>query len=418
MIFYSLGISLALAGLWVASFFSSKLAEGWRGRRGLTARLRLFRHTHPGELVWFHVASAGELEQALPILSRLRAERTQAGRPVQIFVSYFSPSGRTAIENECRRCALNGKLPPWDYSDYLCWDTLRATAEMVEALNPSAVVLLHAELWPALLHTLGRKRIPVALLGFYLPTVSALASLLLRRAFQAVTSIGTVDEATRRSLLERFPHKEVFVSGDPRLLRVQQRLQVVSCPEGQRVLGIVLASLEKRDWEVLCPWVVRQVGKLVFYIVPHDPKPDFLERIERDLAGTIVSRLSEMPDRPFSSGTFLIDRVGFLAELYQLAPLAFLGGGLSHGTHNVLEPAAVGSAIVTGPKIANSPEALALEKQGALLRPKSAQEIPLVLDRLLEDPLLQQRLESRARNALDTMASQAFRMPPLLVPVS
>jgi 3-deoxy-D-manno-octulosonic-acid transferase len=45
----------------------------------------------------------------------------------------------------------------------------------------------------------------------------------------------------------------------------------------------------------------------------------------------------------------LLDTIGELPALYSLAALVFVGGSISNnGGHNILEPAAVGAAIVTG----------------------------------------------------------------------
>src|SRR5260370_19839285 len=45
----------------------------------------------------------------------------------------------------------------------------------------------------------------------------------------------------------------------------------------------------------------------------------------------------------------LLDTVGELRAAYSLATVAFIGGSIaSHGGHNVLEPASLGIAVVTG----------------------------------------------------------------------
>jgi 3-deoxy-D-manno-octulosonic-acid transferase len=45
----------------------------------------------------------------------------------------------------------------------------------------------------------------------------------------------------------------------------------------------------------------------------------------------------------------LLDTIGELSSIYSLAAVVFVGGSIAnHGGHNILEPAAVGAAIVTG----------------------------------------------------------------------
>ena len=54
---------------------------------------------------------------------------------------------------------------------------------------------------------------------------------------------------------------------------------------------------------------------------------------------------------------FVIDTLGELMAFYACADVAFVGGSLQAiGGHNLLEPAAVGTAIVTGPHLHNFAE--------------------------------------------------------------
>jgi 3-deoxy-D-manno-octulosonic-acid transferase len=45
----------------------------------------------------------------------------------------------------------------------------------------------------------------------------------------------------------------------------------------------------------------------------------------------------------------LVDQMGVLMPLYQLADVAFMGGSLiDHGGHNPIEPASLGTPVMTG----------------------------------------------------------------------
>ena len=53
----------------------------------------------------------------------------------------------------------------------------------------------------------------------------------------------------------------------------------------------------------------------------------------------------------------MLDTIGELAQLYQLATAVFVGGSLvDHGGHNILEPAIFGKPIVFGPHMQNFEE--------------------------------------------------------------
>ena len=50
----------------------------------------------------------------------------------------------------------------------------------------------------------------------------------------------------------------------------------------------------------------------------------------------------------------LVDQMGVLMPLYELADVAFMGGSLvAHGGHNPIEPASLGTPVITGPHHVN-----------------------------------------------------------------
>jgi 3-deoxy-D-manno-octulosonic-acid transferase len=81
------------------------------------------------------------------------------------------------------------------------------------------------------------------------------------------------------------------------------------------------------------------------------------------------------------------DTVGELATLYAAGDVAFVGGSLVPvGGHNLLEPAALGLPLLTGPYHFNSAEvARLLLERGAALEVADAEALMLKLRELLGD---------------------------------
>ena len=92
---------------------------------------------------------------------------------------------------------------------------------------------------------------------------------------------------------------------------------------------------------------------------------------------------------------FVVDTLGELVSFYGCADVAFVGGSLQPvGGHNLLEPAAAGTPIVTGPHLHNFAEiAQRLEAVGAVRIGADAQAVTAELMALLVDG------EARARMA-------------------
>ena len=112
-----------------------------------------------------------------------------------------------------------------------------------------------------------------------------------------------------------------------------------------------------------------QVAGLLLLLVPRHP-----ERFQSvaDLVGRrgfrFERRSSANPVRP-DSQVLLVDTVGELAALYAAADVAFVGGSLVPvGGHNLLEPAALGVPVITGPYQSSGKQiARLLLRQGAAL---------------------------------------------------
>ena len=86
----------------------------------------------------------------------------------------------------------------------------------------------------------------------------------------------------------------------------------------------------------------------------------------------------------------MLDTLGELAQVYQLATAVFVGGSLAdHGGHNILEPAVFGKPIVFGPHMQNFKEiadAFVANARGAC-RCTPTRELDEALRTLVTDPV-------------------------------
>ena len=99
----------------------------------------------------------------------------------------------------------------------------------------------------------------------------------------------------------------------------------------------------------------------------------------------------------------VLDTIGELAAIYQIATVAFVGGSLvPTGGHNILEPAVFGKPIVFGPHMSNFAEiADAFIANGAGVQVKGDRELADELLALMTDPVRRARLGAAARALLE-----------------
>ncbi len=95
----------------------------------------------------------------------------------------------------------------------------------------------------------------------------------------------------------------------------------------------------------------------------------------------------------------ILDTIGELATIYQIATIVFVGGSLvATGGHNVLEPAVFGKPIVFGPHMQNFFEiAEAFVSNGAGVQLSGDDELEEAFLSLMGDPVRRARLGAAAR---------------------
>jgi 3-deoxy-D-manno-octulosonic-acid transferase len=115
----------------------------------------------------------------------------------------------------------------------------------------------------------------------------------------------------------------------------------------------------------------------------------------------------------------LADSVGELAALYASADVAFVGGSLVPiGGHNLLEPAALGLPVLTGPHQANGQDiARLLLQQGAALQVADRHELAAALTRLLADPAERQRIGDIGRHIVESNRGSVARLLEFIEPL-
>jgi 3-deoxy-D-manno-octulosonic-acid transferase len=140
-------------------------------------------------------------------------------------------------------------------------------------------------------------------------------------------------------------------------------------------------------------------GALLILAPRHPERFDDVERLCRD-EGFRTVRRTELPvDGEPRADIVLLDTLGELARIYQVATVAFVGGSLvPTGGHNILEPAVFGKPTIFGPHMQNFKEiADAFVAHEAGIQVRSERGLEEVLVDLMADPVRRARVGAAAR---------------------
>lgn len=348
-----------------------KLVQG-QGRA--IADLQAWANTLNGEQVlWFHVASVGEFEQARPIIERLHEELHFS----KILLTFFSPSGYE----------LRKDYQMVDMVLYLPFATRRNAKKWLSILPLKAAIMVKYEFWPAYLKTLKKNNIPTYLISaifrpgqlFFLPWGKGYKKLL--RCFEQIF----VQDESSALLLQKHGIENVVVAGDTRFDRVvavrrqAKRLPFVESFVNNSDRVIVAGSTWPKDEAYLVNYLHENEDvKLV--LVPHEIDEAHLHKIFQYFEGRYVRYTEAKPMSLDKCRVLLVDTIGVLSSIYRYGHVAYIGGGFGVSIHNTLEAAVYGMPVVFGPKWQKFREARGLIEAKAAISVKNYHEFAKALD--------------------------------------
>lgn len=351
MIIYRLLYRLFLSAIWLLRpFLSDKI------RRTLELRkvpYIILKSPLKKKTIWVHYAS-GELEYAKPILRDLKSKFPE----VSIFATYFSPSVILATE---KTAELDGWCPlPWDQKNDLL--------TFIEKINPSLLLISRTDLWPEMLDICKSKKIPSLLMGATFAEGSkktrGLGRWLTKLALQRIDQVLVVSPADFESAKTLCNPDKISIIGDPRydqvLFRKTHKSPLVETLRtwAQKAPLLVAGSTWTEDEKVLLTMIKSHNPGIRLLLVPHETNEQHLSKIESQLKElNLTFSFFSQGINPLSE-VLIFDKIGYLADLYQLSPLAFVGGSFRGQIHSVMEALGHGCYVVTGPYFKNNREAI------------------------------------------------------------
>ncbi len=345
---------LALPLVLLRLLWRSRKAPGYRRRW----RERLGWYSHqtmlaPGPTLILHAVSVGEVHAAQPLIEQILAARPG----LNVVVTTSTPTGSARVEK------LFGKRV---YHVYLPYDLPGAVQRFLSKFSPTVLVLLETELWPNLLQACERVGCKVILANARLSPKSQRSYL--RVAVLTQIMLQSMDTVAAQASADgdRF----ITLGLDPRKLQINgtlkfdvavnqyqlEQAQVLKSTWAGRPVWIAASTREGEENKVLQAFasVLRQLPHALLVLVPRHPERFHEALTLAELAGFNAQQFSTAMPITLATQVLVGDTMGDMAFYYGLADLAFVGGSLINtGCQNIIEPAAMGLPILTGPSLFN-----------------------------------------------------------------
>jgi 3-deoxy-D-manno-octulosonic-acid transferase len=354
--------------------------------------------------IWIHAVSVGETLTARPLVRDLRARYPR----LRVFLSTTTVTGQ----------AVAKRMQDVDAVFYFPFDFGPVVRRTLDLVRPRLFVMVETEIWPNLLRECRRRGVKTAVVNGRLSPRSYPRYRLVRGFMQRV--LDDVDcfcvqseESARRFIdLGANPGKVVvtgslkFDSLDLNSTSVQARsrdrvLRYFRIPASRPVI-VAGSTMKGEEAAVLRAFRrVRATSPATMLIVAprHPERMSDVEQMCRHEGFKTVRRTELVIDAEPRADIIILDSIGELATIYQLATVAFVGGSLvPTGGHNILEPAVFGKPIIFGSHMQNFAEiAQAFLANVAGVQVRNERELDDALIELMSDPVRRARLGAAAR---------------------
>lgn len=385
LLYNILMLTAAVVGL---PFFAFRFIRERRFRERLRQNLGFF----PAETltrvvgrspVWFQAASVGEVVAASSIIREFKRQLPD----IPVLISSGTISGYDMAQRI---------IPEADAVIFYPPDLPGMPDRIVGKILPRAYVPVETELWPNFIRSARKRSIPVIMVNGRIGERSVEHYRQMRRMFTKMLDTvvrfcmqSTVD-AQYVIQLGADPHK-VIVTGNTKYDQNYSQVTTEEKKALRQELGLIenipvlIAGSTHRGEEEILLEVLRQIqGKypnVKMILAPRDvPRSGGIVELVRR-AGVVAELRSKMSsltaEQRAEVRVVVLDSIGELGRFYSLADLVFVGGSLvSHGGHNILEPAAQGKPILVGPHMFNFRDTYALfSKRNACVTVLDGQEL-------------------------------------------
>jgi 3-deoxy-D-manno-octulosonic-acid transferase len=397
-------LTLILLALPIAAFTLWQAVKRRGGGRFILQRILVHRAIAPmdEQPLWVHAASIGEVKAMLPVLDELLL-----GPDIKhCLLTTNTPEAARLVEKH-GHIAIRHRYCPIDWPFLTAW--------FVNRINPRAVLIAETEIWPNLYRAIGNHLAPLIIVNGRLSAKTLDQPGAIRQLLgDALTHVDQI-LARAQTDVEGFEQlgvaaANITLCGNIKLA-ARRRADTQALAELADRRYCLAVSTHAPEERLLAQTLLQLPEPALMVIVPRHPQRS--ADIQSELAALGVAFAVRSKAEPPVAGRsiYLADTVGEVEALISAASFVYVGGSLAPiGGHNVLEPAAWGKAVISGPALHNfTEEAELLQSFDALLLVQDESELTRCFRRLYDSGALQMQYGNAARLAIDSCHSTLAR---------
>ena len=357
------------------------------------------------ESIWIHAVSVGEVLTARPLISDLKRRYPN----LRMFLSTTTMAGQQLARRSVQDV---------DAVFYFPFDLGFVVRRTLDLVRPKLFIMMETEIWPNLLCECRARGIKTAVVNGRLSARSfpryRLIRPMMRRVLDHIDKfLVQSEESARRFIDLGADPARVVVTGSLKFDSLELSSTALQARARDRVLRyfrvpasrpVIVAGSTMKGEEIAVLRAFRKARtaapNTLLVLAPRNPERFAeAEQLARQEGWKVARRSDLAIDAEPRVDVVVLDTIGELATIYQIATVVFVGGSLvATGGHNVLEPAVFGKPIVFGPHMQNFLEiAEAFVSNGAGVQLGDDTQLEEAFLLLMGDPVKRARLGAAAR---------------------
>tara|TARA_B100001057_G_scaffold496600_1_gene598496 strand:- start:1959 stop:3230 length:1272 start_codon:yes stop_codon:yes gene_type:complete len=360
------------------------------------------------KLIWFHAASIGEFKSIIPIIKKLLFDKKNL--EILVTTTTLSSGNLAKIEfkkydNVCHR------FFPFDLNFLI--------KKFLKLWKPNHIFLVDSEIWPNLILTAKKKKIPIAIINARLTAKTFNKWMMFpntaKRVFNSFDLCLTSNNETK-NYLKKLNAKNIHFNGNIKLINDVDESKIKNLNEKFLVLRRfwVAASIHQGE-DLFCLKTHLRIRKrykdIITIIIPrHIDKTKDINDLSKKL--NLKTQLLNNGDKILENKEIIIvNSFGVLQNYFKYAKSVFIGKSMlkkleNEGGQNPIDAAKLKCNIYHGPYVYNFKEIYEmLKKINIAKKVKTYEDLSNNLVRDLKNPL---KKDSKTSNYLNNLGQRTL----------
>ena len=379
-------LSLPLYLIWVLH----GLRHGHKNGLGNYLSMRMFGiQGEDAQVVWVHASSVGEVRAVSALVHALLK------RGENILFTSFTATGYKAIRRQFGDTVNGGVIP---------FDNVWHCRDFFKRHRITLGLIMETELWPELLYQARRAGVELLQVNARLSQKSLQTRGFVRRLLTA--TLGYFSLILTRNERDREALESLGARAESVQIIGNLKAQVDLPPVQKRLIErdyLLLASSHADEERQFLAARRPQCADYLIVLAPRHPDRSASIETQVENLGLACAVRSKAQAIEVDTEVYLADTLGELPSFMAHASVVVMGGSFDGtGGHNLVEPASLGRAIITGPSDSNIAEDIAMLGNGqGVLQVEDMAACWREIERLLLEPATAEALgrEAQARLA-------------------